>query len=64
MPLSKYFRGHGNEVMDSIRKAHPNASDEKVKSEFYATANSRPGMKPASEGKRKTVGSRLAALAK
>ena len=39
MPLKKYFKGHGKEVMKSIRKAHPRASEKAVKREFYATAN-------------------------
>ena len=65
-PLSRYFKGHGGEVMDSIRKAHPGASDKDVKSEFYATANSQPGAKPADDKaskpkRRMTFGQRLAA---
>ena len=47
MPIKAYFKGHGAEVMRSIRRAHPGASPEKVKAEFYATANAR-GMKPKS----------------
>jgi hypothetical protein len=50
MPVGKYFEGHGSEVMASIRKAHPNWSESRVKSEFYATANARngkPGQKVA-----------------
>ena len=39
MPIKKYFQGHGEEVMNSIRKAHPNYSEERVEEEFYATAN-------------------------
>ncbi len=39
MPVGKYFKGHGNEVLASIRKAHPEYSEERVMSEFYATAN-------------------------
>lgn len=45
MPLKEYFKGHGTEVMKSIRKAHPEASEERVKEEFYRTANARK-MKP------------------
>lgn len=41
MPIEKYFSGHGEEVMSSIRKAHPGASKERIKAEFYATANKR-----------------------
>jgi hypothetical protein len=46
MPISKYFKGHGEDVMKSIRKAHPDWSEKRVKSEFYATAskkNAKPG---------------------
>lgn len=41
MPIKKYFQGHGEEVMVSIRKAHPDYSEDRVKAEFYATANAR-----------------------
>jgi hypothetical protein len=36
MPVEKYFDGHGNEVMSSMRKTY---GDKKGKSVFYATAN-------------------------
>lgn len=36
MPLSKYFKGHGDEVMDKMKKKY---GDKKGKSVFYATAN-------------------------
>lgn len=45
MPMGKYFEGHGKEVLASMRKAHPKYSAERVKAEFYATANKRK-MKP------------------
>ena len=38
MPLSKYFGGHGKEVMSSMMKKH---GGKKGKSIFYATANKR-----------------------
>ena len=41
MPVTAYFGGHGSEVMTSIRRAHPNYSEARVKSEFYATAHTR-----------------------
>jgi len=41
MPISKYFKGHGEEVMASMRKAHPEYSEKRVKAEFYATENKR-----------------------
>jgi len=46
MPIKRYFQGHGNEVMASMRKAHPGYSEKRVKAEFYATANTQGGMKP------------------
>lgn len=36
MPLSKYFGGHGEEVMSNMKKEY---GDEKGKSVFYATEN-------------------------
>jgi hypothetical protein len=38
MPISKYFGGHGAEVMKSMKKGK---SDKAAKREFYATANAR-----------------------
>ncbi len=61
MPVKSYFKGHGDKVMKSIRKAHPGWSDKRVKQEFYATANARnakPGQRmetTESEGKSKSV---------
>ena len=49
MPLSKHYSGHGKEVMGSIRKAHPGASEEKVKKIFYG------GEKTRKKRKRHTV---------
>lgn len=59
MPISKYFKGHGSEVMaDMMRENH--GDPKAAKSEFYATAN-KTGMKPANEKpKRKTFGQRIA----
>jgi len=42
MPLSKYFKGHGEEVMDSMQKSY---SAKKGKQVFYATANKHKGLK-------------------
>ena len=39
MPIGKHFQGHGQEVMASMRKAHPGASEQRITSEFYATMN-------------------------
>lgn len=36
MPLSKYFKGHGDEVMAAMKKEY---GTKKGKSVFYATAN-------------------------
>jgi hypothetical protein len=36
MPLSKYFKGHGEEVMSKMKKQY---GSKKGKSVFYATAN-------------------------
>jgi hypothetical protein len=36
MPVSKYFGGHGEKVMSSMRKQY---GEEKGKQVFYATAN-------------------------
>ena len=38
MPLSKYFKGHGEEVMSNMQKEY---GAEKGKKVFYATANKR-----------------------
>ena len=48
MPISKYFKGHGEKVMQSMKKQY---GEEKGKSIFYATANkqksiSSPNKKP------------------
>jgi len=63
MPLSKYFKGKGEQVMSDMQDRY---GADKGKQVFYATANSRPGMKPADETgskpkKRMTFGQRLAA---
>ncbi len=41
MPLKKHFQGHGAEVMASMRKAHPDYSEDRLKEMFYATENKR-----------------------
>ena len=38
MPLSKYYSGHGSEVMQKMQKKY---GKKKAKSVFYATANKR-----------------------
>lgn len=38
MPISKYFSGHGREVMSDMKDKH---GDEAGEREFYATANAR-----------------------
>ena len=56
MPLSKYFKNHGQQVMSSMQKAKGGDADA-AKREFYATAN-KTGMKP---GKRKSFGQKIGA---
>lgn len=36
MPLSKYFKGHGEEVMNNMKKQY---GEKKGKQVFYATSN-------------------------
>lgn len=43
MPISGYFKGHGESVMASMIAKHGAKGG---KAEFYATANKRPSMKP------------------
>ena len=38
MPLEKYFKGHGREVMSNMKKEY---GEKKGKQVFYATANKR-----------------------
>lgn len=45
MPVDKYFKGHGSEVMSSMRKKY---GAKKGTSVFYRTAN-KHGMNPAGE---------------
>lgn len=42
MPLSKYYKGHGEEVMSNMTKEY---GPKKGKQVFYATANKRKGLK-------------------
>ena len=42
MPISKYFKGHGRDVMQSMTQQY---GPEKAECVFYATAN-KTGMKP------------------
>lgn len=42
MPISRYFKGHGSEVMADMKDRY---GDKKGESVFYATANKR-GQKP------------------
>lgn len=61
MPLARYFKGHGQEAMDSMMKENHGDKDA-AKREFYATAN-KTGMKPGNPNnkpKRKTIGQRVA----
>jgi len=49
MPISKYFKGHGSEVMSGMKKKYGEEEGKKV---FYATANKR-NMGPSEELKKK-----------
>lgn len=44
--MSKYFKGHGEDVMASMRKAHPGYSEKRLRAMFYATANKHKTMRP------------------
>jgi hypothetical protein len=48
MPVDKYYKGHGDEVMGDMQKRY---GARKGKSVFYATANKR-NMKPTGDKKR------------
>lgn len=45
MPIGKHYRGHGSEVMASMRKTY---GPEKAKRVFYATENKRKDQKKSS----------------
>lgn len=49
MPISKYFKGHGDKVMQNMQKEY---GDKKGKSIFYATANKK-GLSPSDKVKKK-----------
>jgi hypothetical protein len=48
MPIDKYYKGNGDEVMSNMTKEY---GAKKGKSIFYATANKKK-MKPKSDGKK------------
>lgn len=48
MPINKYYKGHGDEVMKSMRKKYGN----RAKEVFYATANKK-GLGPSDKVKKK-----------
>lgn len=49
MPINKYFKGHGDEVMSSMKKEY---GAKKGKSVFYATAKKK-SLEPSEEFKKK-----------
>ena len=51
MPVDKYYKGHGSEVMSDMTKRY---GEKKGKSVFYATANKKPAMKPPADRKKKS----------
>jgi hypothetical protein len=56
MPISKYFSGHGNKVMESMKKEY---GEKKGKQVFYATANKRKqgvSTEPSSSVRSKILG--------
>lgn len=50
MPLSKYFKGHGEEVMANMQKEY---GPEKGKQVFYATANKKKAAEKISSARKK-----------
>lgn len=51
MPISKHYKGHGDEVMASMKKTYKDP--ETVKRVFYATENKREGKKKDKKRSRK-----------
>lgn len=51
MPVSEYFKGSGDKVMNSMQKEY---GDKKGKSVFYATANKKK-MKPSGKSKHRPI---------
>ena len=49
MPINRYFKGHGDEVMNNMKKEY---GDKDGKEVFYATANKR-GAKPSKRPKKR-----------
>lgn len=49
MPVSKYFKGHGSEVMANMKKEYGGKKGESV---FYATAN-KHDLKPSAKVRKK-----------
>lgn len=43
MPIGKYYKGHGDEVMKNMKSQYGEEKGEQV---FYATANKNKKMKP------------------
>ncbi len=63
MPINKYFKGHGTEVMGAMKKTYPDTA--KATKVFYATANARgvtPREPKVSIPKVKTPGERVGKL--
>lgn len=49
MPISKYYKGHGEEVMRKMREKYGKDEGESI---FYATINARKKRKKKKRGKR------------
>lgn len=55
MPISRYFKGHGEEVMRDMKARHGEEEGERV---FYATANKNKSQKPKEGDKGRDRGAR------
>ena len=51
MPISEYYKGHGDEVMSNMKKEYGDKEGERV---FYATNNKRNKGKSKKRSKRKS----------
>jgi len=58
MPVSKYYQGHGSEVMADMQQRY---GEKKGKSVFYATANKRKQNPEDNKKKKKGLGAHLRA---
>lgn len=56
MPVSEYYKGHGNKVMSDMKARYGSEAGKRV---FYATANkkglNRPGKKSKKKGRKRST---------